>query len=423
MSKIKATSKSRYREYLLKKVENRGIIVPIIVFGVVTLFTVIDYVSLGLDSILFRSLALVPLMGSIVAYSLNANGKILMFLQQSWLLGGNIMMAGLAYIVFSEHQDDSVLKYGTIVGYSIAIYISILISYDRSILWIIAVPLALSSIGLQFTMQSLEWVLMTNLYVVVGVSFVLVNNQHKQEYYLFKERLVTEELNERLEQFGHIAAHDLRSPLGIISTHIGIVRRRINEGAYDRVNDNFKLIENTVLGMDKLLGDILAYSKDSMDESENEWVDLHSILTRVKENLSELFEEVEGEIDISKDLPSVHGSPARLYQVFYNLILNAIKYRNPKWNLRIIVESYSRQGNTFIQVHDNALGIPESMHKRIFEPFERFHIEVPGSGLGLSMVKKHIELHGGSVSLESSEGKGSSFTIRFPKNIVRARVK
>ncbi|MDW3651794.1 MAG: HAMP domain-containing sensor histidine kinase [Bacteroidia bacterium] len=422
MSKLESLSKPKYQEYLLEKVADRGIIVPIVVFGVVSLFTIIDYVSLGLDSIYFRSLALIPLLGSILAYSIKASGKVLMFLQQSWLLGGNIMMAGLAYIVFSEHQDDFVLKYGTIVGYSIAIYISILISYDRSILWIIALPLAISSIGLYVSMQSLEWVLMANLYVVVGVSFALVSNQHSQEYSLFKERLVTEELNDRLEQFGHIAAHDLRSPLGIISTHIGIVRRRINEGAYDRVNDNFKLIESTVVNMDKLLGDILAYSRDSMDEAENSWVDLESILMRVKEDLSELFEQAGGEMEISQDLPSIYGSSARMYQVFYNLVLNSIKYRNSKWSLQVIIESYTKQGNAFVLVHDNGLGIPKHLHRKVFEPFERFHLDVPGSGLGLSMVKKHIELHGGFVSLESSEGKGSSFSIQFPKRIVRAKV-
>ena len=137
----------------------------------------------------------------------------------------------------------SVLKYGTIIGYSIAIYISILISYDQSILWIIIGPLFMLSVALYFTIGSLEWVLMLNLYVVVGLSFVLVNNQYKQEYNLFKQSQVMEELNLKLEQFAHLASHDLMSPLGTISTHLGIVEKRMAAKDYDKALKMFPSIK------------------------------------------------------------------------------------------------------------------------------------------------------------------------------------
>lgn len=422
MNTAELKSRALYKEYLFEKVEERGAIVPIIVLAVVIIFTLTDYLALGLDSINFRLLAIVPLLCAIAAYLFKAPPKILMGLQQAWLIGGNLMMAGLSFVVFTEYQEIIILKYGTIIGYSIAIYISILISYDQSILWIIIIPLMMVSIGLYFSIELLEWVLMLNLYVVVGVSFILVNTQHKQEYGLFQQKQVMQELNSKLEQFGHIASHDMMSPLGTISTHLGIIERRLAAGEIEKAYKLFPNIRNSVQHMADLLDGILAYSSEPNVKEIHDWVDVSNTLTQVQENIAELIEDSGSNLVIGRNIPEIKGSATRMYQIFHNVILNAVKYRDPNRMQNILVESFREKQEYIIAVHDSGLGIPEHMQERVFAPFERYHIDIPGSGLGLSMIKKHIELHGGSVSLDSTEGVGSSFFLHFPLEICRKPV-
>jgi len=410
--------KALYQESLLKKVEKRGAIVPASLLAVVLLFTSADYLLLGLDSILIRLLVIIPLIASLIAYSLKASPRILHFIQNSWLIGGNLMLAGLCFLVFTEHSDNLVLKYGTILGYSIVIYLSILVSYESSILWIIILPLLLSTISIYLFVGLLEWVLFLNLYSIVIVGFILVKNQQGREFSLFQDRLRIKELNKQLEDFAHITSHDLRSPLGSISTHLDIIERRISQGEYERAIRSFSIIKSSVKHMDKLLEDILSYSKISTKTHEKSWVCTKGILKEVQDNLAEVIEESQAEISVG-DMPNIQGSKTRLYQIFQNLLLNALKYADSSNAPVVLIESFPDGNELVIAFHDNGLGVPQYMADRIFNPFERYHIGEAGSGLGLSMVKKHMELYGGKVSLESTEGVGSSFFLHFPKHLTK----
>ena len=171
--------------------------------------------------------------------------------------------------------------------------------------------------------------------------------------------------------------------------------------------------------MADLLEGILAYSKESNIEEVYSWVNLQKVIVQVEDNLSEQLKESKSSVLIGNHLPEVFGSSTRIYQMFHNLLLNAVKYRNPEEDLSILVESFKEQKEYTIVIHDNGLGIPIHMKDRVFDPFERYHLDIPGSGLGLAMVKKHMIQHGGTVHLKSTEGLGSSFFLNFPLEICR----
>jgi signal transduction histidine kinase len=165
---------------------------------------------------------------------------------------------------------------------------------------------------------------------------------------------------------------------------------------------------------------LLTYSRARPDESKVTDVDLKDVLKEVLRNLSHPIEEKNAIVDVSQ-LPVVKGIGFQLHQVFTNLISNALKFSKidtpPRISVRLVDSTNETERNMHhIVVEDNGIGFEEEYKSKIFELFQRLHgrSEYPGTGIGLSIVKKIIENHQGNVYADSIPGVGSQFHVLLP---------
>ena len=148
-----------------------------------------------------------------------------------------------------------------------------------------------------------------------------------------------------------------------------------------------------------------------------EQVSLIGVLAEIAKDLKGRIDAMHGTIRIAEDLPNVTGDMTLLMQIFTNLLENAVTYHKAEVPPRVEVACQIEKDNVIVKVRDNGIGIPAEHHEKIFNIFQRLHSEdeYPGTGIGLSTVKKSVELLGGSVWVESVVGEGSAFFVTLPK--------
>jgi PAS domain S-box-containing protein len=221
------------------------------------------------------------------------------------------------------------------------------------------------------------------------------------------------ETNKELDQFAYITSHDLRAPLRGIAN----LSRWIEEDMGDRFtpegHKQMELLRGRVNRMEALIDGILQYSRVGRVSLPVEWVDIEKLLREVVDLLAP---PTDVEIEIHPPLPVLHTEKLRLQQVFMNLIGNAIKH-NPQPGAR--VEISCREVGAFyaFAVKDNGPGIAEKYHEKIFVMFQTLQPrdKVEGTGVGLSLVRKIVEQHGGQIAVDSREGEGAVFRFTWPK--------
>ncbi len=222
--------------------------------------------------------------------------------------------------------------------------------------------------------------------------------------------------NKELDQFAYIASHDLREPLRTITSYLQLLQRRYG-GKLDRDADDF--IGFAMDGSRRMLhyiDDLLAYSRIATRAAPRHLIESRGCLEDALKNLQSAIDEGSAKIE-SGPLPAVIADPGQLTQVFQNLIANAIKFRRAETAPAIAISAADRGDAWEFAVADNGIGIDERHFERIFQIFQRLHgpQEYPGSGMGLAIVKKIIERHGGAVGVRSAPDAGSTFTFTIPK--------
>jgi PAS domain S-box-containing protein len=236
-----------------------------------------------------------------------------------------------------------------------------------------------------------------------------------EKYRLHLEDLVkqrTEELtrsNKELEQFAYVASHDLQEPLRIIAGYTQLLQQRY-KGKLDEDADQFIFfIVDSVVRMQNLINDLLSYSRIETRGGDFESVDCQVVLDDVLHTLQIKVEENDAVITHGP-LPTVQADKVQLFQLFQNLISNAIKFRSDK-PPRIHIAAESQNGRWLFSVKDNGIGIDPKYLERIFVIFQRLHSQdkYPGTGIGLAICKKIVERHGGRIWVESQLGKGATF--------------
>ncbi|WP_224269564.1 PAS domain-containing protein [Haloprofundus salinisoli] len=224
------------------------------------------------------------------------------------------------------------------------------------------------------------------------------------------ERML-EASNERLEQFAYVASHDLQEPLRMISSYLQLIDRRY---ADDFDEDGREFIEFAVDGADRMremLDGLLKYSRITTQQDPLEPVDLDEVLADVRDDLAIKIEESDAEIE-AESLPRVKGDERQLRQVFQNLLDNTIKYSGDK-RPRVNVAAERNGGEWTISVSDKGIGMDPDDTYRIFEVFQRLHTQNghDGTGIGLALVERIVERHGGDIWVESEPGEGSTFSF------------
>lgn len=220
--------------------------------------------------------------------------------------------------------------------------------------------------------------------------------------------------NEELQQFAYVASHDLQEPLRMVASYTQLLARRYRDKLDD---DGLEFINYAVDGatrMQRLIQDLLAYSRVGTRGDAFEPVPLSRALERALANLKVALEEA-GAVITNDPLPTLHGDLSQLAQLFQNLIGNAIKFRREE-SPRVHISAQRQGGDWLISVSDNGIGIEAEYAERIFVIFQRLHgkAEYPGSGIGLSICKKIVARHGGSIWVEGRLGEGSTFHMKFP---------
>ena len=226
---------------------------------------------------------------------------------------------------------------------------------------------------------------------------------------------------EDLEQFAYVASHDLQEPLRMVSSFVQLLARRY-QGALDKEADEF--IDFAVDGakrMQRLINDLLEYSRVGTQGRPPEVTDCEDILAQVTTNLKSSIEETEATIT-HDSLPTVMADPTQLSQLFQNLIGNAVKFcgdRKP----RVHVCATDEDGEWVFSVRDNGIGIDKEHADRVFAIFQRLHGrgKYPGTGIGLAICKKIVERHGGRIWLDSEECRGSTFYFTIPGSFLDNR--
>ena len=226
-----------------------------------------------------------------------------------------------------------------------------------------------------------------------------------------------ERSNEDLQSFAYITSHDLQEPLRTIASFTQLLERRY-KGKFDKDADEFMdFIVDATTRMRKMIQDLLEYSRVTTQGKEFKEVNSKDILEQVLSSLKIIIDENKAEITYDS-LPIIFADEAQIGRVFQNLISNAIKYKKPDTPPKIHISSVQDNENKeyIFSISDNGIGIEEQYFDRIFNIFQRLHTreEHEGTGIGLSVVKRIVERHGGRIWLESEQGKGSTFYFTIP---------
>ncbi len=226
-----------------------------------------------------------------------------------------------------------------------------------------------------------------------------------------KIRKQLEKSNAELQEYTHIVSHDLKSPLRSISALTEWIKSD-NEGKFDESTlQNFELIEKTLEKMELLISDLLIFSSAGTQIRSAQDVDLDS---EVKSLIEMMYVPTNISIKIKKELPRVHGDKTKFRQLFQNLIGNAIKFID-KDKGKIEIDAIDRGSFYQFSIKDNGIGIDKKYHNKIFKIFHSLQESKESTGIGLSIVKKIVDLYKGEIWLESKPKKGTTFFFTIKK--------
>lgn len=221
--------------------------------------------------------------------------------------------------------------------------------------------------------------------------------------------------HDELKHMEYAVSHDFMEPLRGISTAL----TAMDSVYWDGIPEGAKpLLDHAIASsrcMTRMLQDLLTYIRlDTQDRKTFKEVDLNVIMNDVTQSLRLLIDETGASITYPT-LPIVKGDWRMLYQTFSNLISNAIKFRHHDRTATINISFDTTDSEYIIKIQDNGLGIPHTRLESIFDPFSRIHKQVQGSGIGLSIVKRCVEQHKGTVVANSVVNEGSVFTLTLPR--------
>jgi signal transduction histidine kinase len=242
------------------------------------------------------------------------------------------------------------------------------------------------------------------------------------------------EKNEEVEAFVYIVSHDLRAPLvniqgfaSEISRSCGALEETLRDAALrpeietaalaivqKDITDALRYISASTAKFQRLIDTLLLLSRTGRQELRFEEADVGAIVDSTIASLRKIIEGGGAEV-VRQALPSLNADITAIGQVFSNLISNALKYAKPGRPARIVVGGETSNGLAHYWVRDNGAGIPASARPRLFQVFQRFHPDLAsGDGMGLAIVKRIVEHHGGRVWAESEEGVGTTFHVELP---------
>ncbi|MDJ1504235.1 ATP-binding protein [Xanthocytophaga agilis] len=225
--------------------------------------------------------------------------------------------------------------------------------------------------------------------------------------------------NEDLQQFAHVASHDLKEPVRKIKTFSGRLQDEYSDSLPEQGKLFLEKIRNATNRMTSMIDGVLAYSKLNANEQHSKPIDLNEICRHIKTDLELLIQQKNAIINW-ESLPVIEGAAVLIYQLFYNLINNALKFSSPDRQPVISISSIIEKDNSIdfanIRISDNGIGFNQESAEDIFNIFTRLHSKdvYEGTGLGLALCKKIVERHHGHIHASSDNETGATFTVCLP---------
>jgi signal transduction histidine kinase len=225
-----------------------------------------------------------------------------------------------------------------------------------------------------------------------------------------------------MDEYTYVISHDLKEPLRGIDAFskflVDDYRDRLDEEGRHKID----VIRQSALRMQRLINDLLKFSRIGQQKAPMVPIGLNAMLMHVRVNLQYALDAKKAELHVEK-LPTVVCEATAMTEVFHNLISNAIKYNNkpnPVVEVGCVEQVNPETGaiEYLFHVRDNGVGIKPEYFEKIFQIFQRLHRDQEGTGIGLTIVKRVIEWHGGRIWLESTEGEGTTFYFTLPKREV-----
>lgn len=262
----------------------------------------------------------------------------------------------------------------------------------------------------------------------VAVLFTDISHRIKEEEAKnrFAEELKTqvaertqelESSNRDLQQFAHVASHDLKEPVRKIKTFTSMLEDEFSDLLPDRGKEFIRKIQNSIDRIKNMIDGVLSYS--SHDTPQITEIDLNDIFKSIIIDLEILIENKHARFKLS-NMPVIEGSPTLIYQLFYNLINNSLKFSRTEVPCIITINSSiikeEHENFTEITITDNGVGFNSNQSSLIFEPFTRLYSKdkYEGTGLGLALCKKIIQWHRGHITASGTVNKGATFHIVLP---------
>ena len=281
--------------------------------------------------------------------------------------------------------------------------------------------------GSRYTTVSFKSPIMVDQVALVGIFSIVRDVTVERENRLALEDAVrtVKGHNRELEEFAFVASHDLQEPLRKVRAFGRPVRLHLDSRADAESLDYIERMRAAAERMQRLIDDLLAYSRVAKRDVTPRRLELREVLAGVLADLETSIEQKQAEV-VSSNLPSIDADETQMRQLLQNLISNALKFVHVGRPPRIAVHGevfwpesgFDRRPWVRIVVADNGIGFDNKYAERIFAAFQRLHgqREYSGSGIGLAIVRRIVERHGGHIRAEGKLGEGATFVIEIPQH-------
>jgi signal transduction histidine kinase len=224
--------------------------------------------------------------------------------------------------------------------------------------------------------------------------------------------------NEELEQFAFVASHDLQEPLRMITSFMDILKRKYGDRLDEKGHQYIHFATDGAKRMRQIILDLLDYSRAGKLTEGKEIVDLNEVISKFKQLRIKLISEKNATVT-SGNLPILNSYTAAITHILHSILDNALKYTKEGTSPIVEINAIENEKEWVFAIKDNGIGIDIEYYDKIFIIFQRLHLkeEYSGTGIGLSIAKRHVEILGGHIWLESEVGKGTVFYFTIPKKL------